>query len=191
MFTQRFAMQEQNDQLPRVCARDLFLAFTRITLASFGGALFWSRRAIVERHRWLSEHEFVEVLALAQLLPGANGVNLAVLIGYRFDGVRGAFAALAGFLTLPFAVIMALGFLHRQFGELPLVHAALTGMSAVAVGLLIAMASRMVIVLKREWLPWIFVALTFAGVGVLRWPFLAVVGALAPFAIYASWRGRT
>jgi chromate transporter len=183
-------MQHSADSQRRVGARDLFVAFTGITLTSFGGALFWSRRAIVERHRWLSEHEFVEIVALAQLLPGANGVNLAVLIGYRFDGVRGAFASLAGFLAAPFAVIMTLGLLHRQFGELPIVHAALSGMSAVAVGLLLAMAARMVIVLQRRWLPWMFVCLTFAGVGVMRWPFLAVVGALAPFAIVASWKGR-
>jgi chromate transporter len=183
-------MQSQPDAARRVGARDLFVAFTRITLSSFGGALFWSRRAIVERRRWLTEHEFVEILALAQLLPGANGVNLAVLIGYRFDGVRGAFAALAGFLAAPFAVIMMLGFLHRQFGELPIVHAALSGMSAVAVGLLLAMAARMVLVLKRRWLQWTFVVLTFAAVGVMRWPFLAVVGVLAPFAIAASWRER-
>jgi chromate transporter len=182
-------MQQPTDS-PRVGAIELFAAFTRITLTSFGGALFWCRRAIVERHRWLTEHEFVEILALAQLLPGANGVNLAVLIGYRFDGVRGAFASLAGCLAAPFAVIMALGLLHRQFGELPVVHAALTGMSSVAVGLLIAMAARMVIVLQRRWLPWIFVALAFTGVGVMRWPFLAVVGVLAPFAIAASWKER-
>jgi chromate transporter len=174
----------------RVTALDLFLAFTRITLSSFGGALFWSRRAIVEQHRWLTEHEFVETLSLAQLLPGANGVNLAVLIGYRFGGWKGALASLAGFLTAPSIVIMALGFLHHRYGELPLVHAALTGMSAVAVGLLLAMASRMVIVLRRRVLPWLFVVLTFAGVGVMRWPFLAVVGALAPFAIHAAWKGR-
>jgi chromate transporter len=183
-------MQQPTDAARRVGAGDLFFAFTRITLASFGGALFWSRRAIVERHRWLTEHEFVEILALAQLLPGANGVNLAVLIGYRFEGVRGAFAALAGFLAAPFVVIMTLGLLHRQFGDLPVVHAALTGMSAVAVGLLLAMAARMVVVLPRRWLPWLFVIVAFAAVGVMRWPFLAVVGALSPFAIAASWKGR-
>ena len=183
-------MQQPSTAPRQVGARELFLAFTTITLSSFGGALFWSRRAIVERYGWLSEHEFVEILALAQLLPGANGVNLAVLIGYRFDGVRGAFAALAGFLAAPFAVIMTLGLLHRRFGELPIVHAALTGMSAVAVGLLLAMAARMVVVLPRRVMPWVFVALAFVAVGVLRWPFLAVVGALAPFAIAASWRGR-
>jgi chromate transporter len=174
----------------RVGALELFLTFTRITLASFGGALFWSRRALVERHRWLTDHEFVETLSLAQLLPGANGVNLAVLVGYRFGGWSGAFASLAGFLTAPFIVIMALGILHQRYGELPLVHAALTGMSAVAVGLLLAMAVRMAMVLQRRWLPWLFVGLAFVGVGVMRWPFLAVIGALAPFAIAASWRGR-
>jgi chromate transporter len=174
----------------RVGALELFLTFTRITVSSFGGALFWSRRALVERHRWLTEHEFVEILSLAQLLPGASGVNLAVLVGYRFGGWRGALASLAGFLAAPFVVIMTLGVLHQRYGDLPLVHAALTGMSAVAIGLLLAMAVRMAMVLRRRWLPWLFVALAFAGVGVMRWPFLAVIGALAPLAIAASWRGR-
>ena len=174
----------------RVAPLELFLTFTRITLSSFGGALFWSRRALVEQHRWLTEQEFVEILALAQLLPGANGVNLAVLIGYRFGGWSGAFASLAGFLAAPCVVIMTLGILHHHYGELPLVHAALTGMSAVAIGLLLAMAARMVVVLRRRALPWAFVVSTFVGVGVMRWPFLAVVGALAPFAIAAAWKGR-
>jgi chromate transporter len=173
----------------RVGALELFLAFTRITLSSFGGALFWSHRAFVERQRWLTEQEFAEILALAQLLPGASGVNLAVLVGYRFGGSRGAFASLAGFLAAPFFVIMVIGMLHQRYGELPLVHAALTGMSAVAVGLLLAMGVRMTTVLRTR-LPWLSVTLTFVGVGVMRWPFLAVVGALAPFAIAASWRGR-
>jgi chromate transporter len=172
----------------RVSALDLFLVFTRITLSSFGGALFWSHRALVVQHRWLTEYEFAETLSLAQLLPGANGVNLAVLIGYRFGGWRGAFAALGGFLAAPCCVIALLGFLHNRYGELPLVHAALTGMSAVAVGLLIATAARMVVVLQRRLLPWAFAALTFAGVGVMRWPFLVVVGVLAPFAIAAAWK---
>jgi chromate transporter len=175
---------------PRIGAGTLFVAFTQITLSSFGGALFWSRRALVERRRGLTEQEFVEVLALAQLLPGANGINLAVLVGYRFAGWRGAAASLAGFIAAPCLVIIALGVLHQRYGALPLVQHALTGMSAVAVGLLIAMAVSMTAVLQRQRLPWLFVILTFAGVGVMRWPFLAVVGGLAPWAIAASWKGR-
>ncbi len=183
-------MNTPESPAPRIGAGALFVAFTQITLSSFGGALFWSRRALVERRRWLTEQEFVEMLSLAQLLPGANGTNMAVLVGYRFAGWRGAMASLVGFMAAPCLVIAALGAMHQRYGSLPLVQNALTGMSAVAVGLLIAMAAKMSAVLQRRWRPWVFVALTFAGVGVTRWPFLAVVGVLAPLAIGATWRGR-
>lgn len=169
---------------------NLFLTFTRITLSSFGGAIFWARRMLVERLRWLTEHEFVEVLALAQLLPGATGVNLAVLMGYRFGGWSGAAASLAGFLAAPCVVIAGLGVLHQRYGGVPVVQHALTGMSIVAVGLLIATALRMATVLQRQWLPWMFALLAFVGVGLLRWPLLVIVAALAPCAIFAAWSVR-
>lgn len=174
----------------RVGARDLFSEFARLTLHSFGGALFWSRRMLVERRRWLTEQEFVEMLSLAQLLPGANGVNLAVLVGYRFAGLRGAAASMAGFVGAPLVIIIGIGALYQQFGSQPLVREALSGMSSVAVGLLIATAARLAAVLQRRWRMWAFVVLTFAGVGVLRWPLLLIVAALAPFAIVAAWKGR-
>lgn len=174
----------------QVSAYELFVEFTRLTLHSFGGALFWSRRMLVERRCWLTEQEFVELLALAQLLPGANGVNLAVFVGYRFAGFPGALAAVAGFIGPPVLVIIAIGVFYQHYGALPLVRNALTGMSSVAVGLLIATAAKMVHVMQRRWRPWLFAVLTFIGVGVLRWPLLAVVGALAPWAIAAAWKSR-
>jgi chromate transporter len=173
-----------------VRAWDLFSEFARLTLHSFGGALFWSRRMLVDRRHWLSEQEFVEMLALAQLLPGANGVNLAVLVGYRFAGLRGAAASLAGFVGAPLVIIIGIGVLYQQFGSQPLVKEALGGMSIVAIGLLVATAAKLAGVLQRRWRPWIFVLLTLAGVGVMRWPLLVVVLALAPFAIAAAWKGR-
>src|SRR3954468_2258758 len=97
----RSRMPDPSPPPERIGALDLFLAFTRLTLHSFGGALFWSRRMLVENRRWLTEHDFVELLSLAQLLPGANGVNMAVLVGYRFAGTAGAAAALAGFMGAP------------------------------------------------------------------------------------------
>jgi chromate transporter len=174
----------------RVPARDLFLTFTQLTLHSFGGAMFWSRRMFVERRRWLTEQEFVDVLSLAQLLPGANGVNMAVIIGYRLAGFTGAAASLAGFIAAPCLVIAALAMLHKHFGSLPVVRDALAGMSMVAVGLIVAMALKMAKVLGRRAVPWMFAAAAFAGVGIMRWPLLAVLGALAPFAIAAAWKGK-
>jgi chromate transporter len=174
----------------RIGALELFVAFTRLTLHSFGGALFWSRRMLVENRRWLSEHEFVELLSLAQLLPGANGVNMAVLVGYRFAGTSGAAAAVAGFMGAPCILVIGLGVLHQHYGELPLVRHALSGMATVAVGLLIAMALKMTAALQRRPRAWAFGLLAFAGVGVMRWPLLAVLAVLAPWAIGLAWKGR-
>lgn len=185
--------QEKADRsLPgvHVTARELFTEFARLTLHSFGGALFWSRRMLVEQRRWLTEHEFAEMLSLAQLLPGGNGVNLAVIIGYHFAGVRGAAASIAGFLGAPLVIIIAIGILYQQFGSLALVKDALSGMSSVAVGLLIAMAAKLTSVLGTRWRPWAFVMLTLTAVGIMRWPLLLVVLALAPFAIAAAWKSR-
>ena len=183
-------MNPHDPHRPHVGTRDLFLAFAGLTLHSVGGVLFWIRRLVVERRRWLKEQEFVELVALAQLLPGVNGLNLAVLIGFRFAGVTGAAAALAGFLGPPVLIVIALGFLHQRYGAMPVVQDALTGMAAVAVGLLIATGANLARVLQRRRLPWLFAVLAFAGIGLLRWPLLAVVAVLAPLAVFAAWRGR-
>jgi chromate transporter len=183
-------MNPSQSSAPRVAATELFFEFARLTLHSFGGALFWSRRMLVERRGWLTEQEFVETLALAQLLPGANGVNLAVLVGYRFAGLTGAAAALAGFVGAPLVIVIAIGVAYQQFGTVPAVKSALAGMSSVAVALLIATAARLSSVLQRRWRPWLFALLAFAGVGVMRWPLLIVVAVLAPFAIAIAWKGR-
>jgi chromate transporter len=174
---------------PRVTPLDLFFAFTQITSISFGGVLFWCRRLIVERRRWLTDQEFVEIVALANLLPGVNGINLAVMIGYRFSRWSGAFASLAGFLAAPCVIVIVIGFLHQRYGALASVQHALTGMSAVAVGLLLSTAAKLAAVLQRGALPWLFVVLAFVGVGVMRWPLLAVLAVLAPLAIVAAWKG--
>ena len=166
----------------------LFLVFSQISLSSFGGAIFWTRRALVERKRWLTEREFVELLTLGQLLPGPNVLNLAVMVGYRFGGWTGAAAAVAGFLGWPCLVVIGMGILYQQYGAVPQVKQALAGMSAVAAGVLLATFIKLATVLPRHWRPWLFAMLAFVGVGVLRWPLLWVMGGLAPFAIFAAWK---
>jgi len=72
---------EQSESLkPRVSRLALFLTFSRITLSGFGGVMFWARRGLVERERWLTEQEFVEFLTLGQLLAGPPGLNLTVMV---------------------------------------------------------------------------------------------------------------
>src|ERR1051325_9246829 len=94
----------------------LFVTFSKITLCGFGGVMFWMRRALVERKHWLTDREFGELLALGQVLPGPPGLNIAVMVGYRFAGVWGAAASLAGFLGWPCLVIVGMGVVYQQYG---------------------------------------------------------------------------
>jgi len=167
---------------------ELFIAFSQLAMSGFGGVLPWAHRTLVERKGWLTQREFVETLALGQLLPGPNIGNMAVMIGYRFAGYTGAAAAFSGLVAGPFLLMIATGLAYQTYGALPLVQQALSGMSAVAAGLVLATGLKMTGSLGRQWRPWLFMALALAGVGALRWPLLAVVGALAPFAIAAAWR---
>lgn len=173
---------------PGISPLELFLAFSQLALSGFGGVLPWAHRTLVEKKAWLTQREFVDTLALGQLLPGPNIGNMAVMIGYRFCGYTGAAAAFSGLVAGPFLLMIALGLLYNVYGALPLVQQALSGMSAVAAGLVLATGLKMSGSMKRRRRPWLFALLALAGVGALRWPLLLVVGALAPFAIVAAWR---
>jgi chromate transporter len=179
--------QTASDQ-PHVNRLALFLAFSRISLSSFGGALFWARRELVERQRWLTEREFVELLTIGQLLPGPNVLNLTVMVGHRFAGWTGAGAAVTGYLGWPCLVVIAMGVLYQHYGDVQQVQHALAGMSKVAAGLLLATVIKLAMVLPRRWRPWLFGILAFTGVGFMRWPLLWVLGALAPLAVWAVWK---
>jgi len=183
-------LNQTESQKPRVSRIALFLTFSRISLSSFGGALFWARRGLVEQQRWLTEREFVDLLTIGQLLPGPNVLNLTVMVGHRFAGLTGAAAAVAGYLGWPCLVVIGMGVLYQHYGALPQVQQALAGMSSVAAALLLATVIKLAMVLPRRWRPWLFGMLAFVGVGILRWPLLWVLGALAPLAVFAAWKEK-
>src|SRR3954471_23659861 len=85
---------------------DLFLSFTILALQGFGGVLAVVQRELVERKRWLTQEEFIEDWAVAQVMPGPNVVNLSLMIGGRHFGLPGALAALAGLLVVPLTLVL-------------------------------------------------------------------------------------
>jgi chromate transporter len=169
-------------------AREIFFTFARIGLSGFGGVLFWMRRILIQEKRWLTDAELLEGLAIGQILPGPNVYNLSFMVGYRFAGARGGFAAITGLLAGPLVILVCLGLLYRVYSNVPLLQGALGGMAAVAAGLLLASAVSMAAAVPRRFMPWLFMVLAFVAVGVLRWPLLHVIMALAPFAIFLAWR---
>ena len=169
----------------------MFNVFMALALQGFGGVLAVSQRELVERQRWLSKEEFLEVLSIGQVLPGPNIVNMALIIGDRFFGWRGAFASLAGLLAVPLLIVLAMAMLYGQFVTLPPVAGALRGMGIVAAGLVMATALKLGGALRSNPMGLAaclsFGTLTFIAVGVLRWPLVWVVLGLGSVAMATAW----
>ena len=131
-------------------------------------------RELVEKKRWLTDEQFVEDWSVAQLLPGANIINLALIIGYRYFKLRGALTALAGIMLAPLVVVVLLALLHARYADNPGVIGALRGMGAVAAGLIGATGLRLLRSLKTHPLPrWLCAALglgCFMMIAIMRWP---------------------
>ena len=172
---------------------ELLRVFSALALQGFGGVLPIAQRELVERRQWLTREEFVETLSVGQVLPGPNVVNLALMIGDRFFGWRGAFAALAGLLALPLLIVMTLAVLYARFAADPMVAGALRGMGAVAAGLIMAMALKLLPTLAPNplgrWPCALALGATLVAVGVMRWPMAyAVLGIGGVAVLTAGWQ---
>ena len=158
---------------------DLFVSFTLLALQGFGGVVAIVQRELVERKQWLTPDEFLEDWAVAQVMPGPNVVNLSMMIGGRYFGLRGAMAALAGMLTVPLVIVLLLAVLHSRIGDNPAVAGAFRGMAAVSAGMFGAAALNMASGLKRNPMPLAWCAaladVAFVLVAWLRVPLVFVL----------------
>jgi chromate transporter len=176
----------------------LFLAFSRMALMGFGGVLPIAQRELVDRLRWLSASEFAELLSIGQVLPGPNVVNLALMVGDRAFGLRGALAAVAGMLVGPLVLVLLLDSLYQGFADVPAVAGAVKGMGLVSAGLVVAMGLKLLPTLSRNplgrGLCAAIGAVVILGVAWQRWPLVAAVlgvgGASCCLAGWLLWRQR-
>jgi chromate transporter len=165
---------------------DLFLSFSKLALQGFGGVLAIVQRELVEKKRWLTLDEFLEDWAVAQILPGPNVVNLSLMIGDRYFGSAGALAALAGMLTFPLVIVLALAALFGGVADTLAAQGALRGMGAVAAGLIAATGIKLIGALSRNVMGlavcWGFAIVSFVAIALIRVPLVWVllgVGGLA------------
>ena len=185
--------------LPPVPARpqpaslaDLFFSFTWLALQGFGGVLAVIQREMVERKRWLTQEEFLEDWAVAQIMPGPNVVNLSLMVGGRYFGLKGALAALAGMLAVPLVIVLLLGVMYTRLGDNPQMAGALRGMAAVSAGMIAATGVKLATALARHPLPlWLTLSIAVLGVlmvAVFRWPLLYVLLGLGGIGCLLTYR---
>ena len=118
----------------------LFRSFFKIGLFTFGGGyamLPLIEAEIIDRRRWLSRNEFLELLTLAQSSPGPIAINTSVFIGYKTRGVAGAVAAVCGAVLPSFVCILTIAIFFAQVRHNAVVDAAFKGMRPAVVALIV------------------------------------------------------
>lgn len=150
--------------------KQLFTGFMKLGLMGFGGVLPLAHRMIVEDQKWLSTEDFTHLLGICQILPGGNIINMAVAIGYEFQGLKGAFNAVIGLISAPTAIVVLLYQLYAHFQSVPVIQHMIQGLAAAAAGLLFAMALKMLRPIFKSYLTVFSICMTLTFMLLLKLP---------------------
>ena len=173
---------------PRVSLGALLAVFATLGMTSFGGGLSgWMNREVVQRRGWMTEEQFLAGLALTQVMPGPNAVNLACFIGQRLRGGAGLAVCALGVLVPPFVLILVLAVLYGQVAGSGWLRFVLSGMAAAGVGMNVAVALRAARGMVGV-VPFGIAAALFVGVGVLQLPMVGLVLVFGPLSVWLAWR---
>lgn len=159
-------MTEQNK--PAYSATQLTKYFLKLGTTGFGGPVAlvgYMHRDLVEDRKWISEEEYKEGLALAQLAPGPLAAQLGIYIGFVHYGWLGATLAGLAFVIPSFIMVVLIGMAYKLFGGLPWMQAIFYGVGAAVIGI-IAMSSYKLTAksvskfewkaVKDKWILWLF-----------------------------------
>ena len=156
------------DLQPTYSLKDLTLYFLKLGTTGFGGPVAlvnYMHRDLVEKNKWITEEDYKEGLALAQLSPGPLAAQLGIYIGFVHYRILGATLAGVAFVIPSFIMVVAIGIAYKLFGGLPWMQAVFYGVGAAVIGI-IAMSSYKLTTksigainfesFRKNWLLWIF-----------------------------------
>ncbi|MBE1203678.1 chromate transporter [Aminobacter carboxidus] len=167
----------------------LFLTCLKIGLLSFGGGLSgWLYQEFVARNRWISDEDFASSLAISQMLPGANVVNLVICMGDELRGLAGSVACVLGFLVGPFFAVIALSALFDSLPDVTMLEAASNGVAYAALGLLLVICLKGVQRATKFPPGLVVIAAVAIAVGLLKLPLIPLVLVIAPVSVALAWR---
>jgi chromate transporter len=136
--------------------------FLKLGAVGFGGPpalVSYMHRDLVEEKGWITEADYKEGLALAQLAPGPLAAQLAIYIGYVDYKVLGATVAGLAFVLPSFFMVLALGFAYVQFGGLPWMQAVFYGIGAAVIGIISIGTYKLTKKsIGKDWLLWVLFA---------------------------------
>ncbi len=125
----------------------LFLSFLKISLFAIGGAYSFLplvEKEVVQYHNWLDKSEFLEVLGIVKIFPGAISIKFATYTGYKVAGVPGAVVANFANLLPAVLFIMLASLVYSKYKDIPFIKAGLEMVRYVVVAMIIAVAMQLV-----------------------------------------------
>ncbi|MVT08169.1 chromate transporter [Chitinophaga tropicalis] len=149
---------------PAYTLRQLIVYFLKLGTVGFGGPVAlvgYMHRDLVEQRKWISEDEYREGLALAQLAPGPLAAQLSIYLGYVHYKIPGATLVGLAFVLPSFLMVLALGYFYVASGGIPWMQAVFYGIGAAVIGI-IAMGSYKLVkkTVQKDWLYWGLFALS-------------------------------
>jgi chromate transporter len=148
--------------------RDMVLYFFKLGYSGFGGPVAlvgYIHRDLVEERKWISEEEYKDGLALAQLAPGPLAAQLSIYLGYVHYRLLGATLAGVAFVLPSFFMVVVLGIAYKLFGGLPWMQAVFYGVGAAVVGIIVISSYRLTEksiskfnskAFAQHWMLWLF-----------------------------------
>lgn len=137
-----------------------FKTFFRIGMFTLGGGYAMIpiiQNEIVERHKWMSEDEFLDVLAIAQSCPGVFAINISIFIGYKLRKIKGAVCTCLGTALPSFLIILLIAMFFHSFKDNRIVEAIFRGIRPAVVALIAVptfnLAKSARITLTNCWIP--------------------------------------
>ncbi len=189
------SLNECNDKkIPGSIIPDLFLAFFKIGLFTFGGGLAMLaliEEQCVEKKHWITHDEMMYVTIIAESTPGPIAINCATFVGYQQAGLSGALAATVGVVLPSFFIIYLISMFLNQFLEIKIIANAFKGIKA-AVGIIILDAAVMMIrKMNKDRITQGIMLVSFAAmflIQIFSWNFssisLMIIAAIFSLALY-------
>ena len=142
----------------------VFLTFLRIGAFTFGGGYAMIpliQRETVEKNKWISDDDILEIIAIAESTPGPIAINSATFVGYKAAGFWGSFCATFGVVLPSYVIISVISLLLQQFKDIQAVQYAFFGIRAGVLALILKSFWTMLKKCKKAAIPYIIVATSF------------------------------